>query len=131
MLKAIQFESGQVIRIPLAVSQTINKGDGLVWASGYLAAAAAGEEIVDYVANEAVTTGAAEHTAIDVTPATKSNIRFEATVFANTAAAQRGVAYEMKTASVVDNATAASANGFIVDELVGAAANKVVRGYFL
>lgn len=131
MIKRIQYENGKTLEIELAVSQTIAVGDGLVWASGYLTAAAATEEIVDFVALQAVTTGAAEHTKCLVAPASKSDIRYEIDTIANTAVAQRGVAYEMDSVNVLDNETAAAANGFMVDELVGAAANKKVRGYFL
>ncbi len=131
MIKSIQFEPGKTQSIPLAVSQTIAAGDSLVWASGYLAAAAADEEIIDYIALEAVTTDGSAHTECLVLPASQSRIRYEADTSVNTAAAQRGVAYELSDVSTIDNAAVASANGFMVDEIVGAAANKVVRGFFL
>ena len=130
-MKTIQFESGRDQKIALAVSQTIAKGDGLVWSSGYLTAAADTEEILDYVAIEAVTTDGSAHTEILVYPASQSRIRYEVDTTANTAVAQRGVAYQMKTVNTLDNATGAGANGFLVDEIVGGASNKKVRGYFL
>ena len=130
-MEPIQFESGKTQSIPLAASQAIAKGTALVWASGYLAAAAADEEIIDYVAMAAVTTDGSGHDPILCVPASQSRIRYEADVSANTAAAQRGVAYELSSSTVIDNEAAATANGFLVDEIVGAAADKKVRGYFL
>jgi len=131
MFKPIQNDVGKGISIPLAASVTVTEGMGLVWASGYLTPVVATGEKADYVAKGAATTGAGEHTSIEVVPAAGSRIRFEATTFADTAATQRGVAYEFKTSLSVDNATAASANGFMVDEIIGAAADKTVRGFFL
>ena len=131
MITTIQQESGKTQSIPLAVSQTITKGMMLTWTGGYLVEAVADEEVVDYVALEAVTTDGSSHTEILCVPASQSRIRFEADTSANTAVAQRGVAYETSTNLLIDNETSASANGFMVDELVGAAANKKVRGFFL
>lgn len=131
MITTIQQESGKTQSIPLAVSQTITKGMMLTWTGGYLVEAVTGEEVVDYVALEAVTTDGSSHTEILCVPASQSRIRFEADTSANTAVAQRGVAYETSTNLLIDNEASASANGFMVDELVGAAANKKVRGFFL
>lgn len=130
-IKSLQFENGRTLSIPLAVSQTVGRGDGLVWSSGFLALAAASEEIVDYVAEEAITTDGSSNTPILVRPCSQSRIRYEIDTDANTAATDRGQAFEMKDKNTLDNATTATANGFLVDEVVGAAANKVVRGFFL
>jgi len=131
MIKSIQQESGKVQSIPLAVSQTITTGMMLTWTGGYLVEAVSTEEVVDYIALEAVTTGAAEHTEILCYPASQSRIRFEADTSADTAAAQRGIAYETSTNLLIDNEAAAIANGFMVDELVGAVGDRKVRGFFL
>jgi len=131
MLRALAYDSGKSLSLELGASQTIVKGDGLVWSSGYLVAAAAGEEIFDYVAQEAKTTAGGKYTFIDVLPASGSNIQYEVDTYANTAEAQRGVAYEAKTKSQIDNGTSATANGFFVEQIVGAAANKKVIGRFL
>jgi len=103
----------------------------LVWASGYLAEASADEEVVDYIALQAVTTDGSAHTEILCLPASQSRIRFEADVSADTLAAQRGIAYELSTSLLVDNEAAASANGFMCDEIVGATGDRKIRGYFL
>ena len=103
MLRALAYDSGKSLSLELGASQTIVKGDGLVWSSGYLVAAAAGEEIFDYVAQEAKTTAGGKYTFIDVLPASGSNIQYEVDTYANTAEAQRGVAYEAKTKSQIDN----------------------------
>ena len=131
MITPIQFESGRLLSIPLAVSQTITEGMALTWTGGYLVEGIADEEVIDYVAAQDLTTDGSAHTEILCYPASQSRIRFEADTSANTAAAQRGVAYELSTSLLIDNAASATANGFMVDELVGPVANKVVRGYFL
>ena len=131
MITPIQFESGRVVSIPLAISQTISIGMALVWASGYVAEASTDEEVIDYIAMEAITTDGSSHTEILCYPASQSRLRFEADTSANTAATQRGVAYELSTSLLIDNAETASANGFLVDEIVGAATEKRIRGFFL
>ena len=105
---------------------------GLTWTGGYLVAAIADEETVDYIATEAITTDSSAHTEILCMPASKSRIRFEADCTIDTVAAQRGVAYELSTNLLLDNAAAATAGtGFLVDGLVGATGDKKLSGYFL
>ncbi len=131
MFKPVQNDVGKGISVPLAASVTVTAGMGLVWASGYLTPVVATGEKADFVARGAAVTGAGENTSIEVVPASGSRIRFEATTDAVTAAAQRGVAYEFASSTTVDNTTGASANGFVIDEIIGAAADKTVRGFFL
>ena len=120
-----------MLSIPLAFSQTITKGMMLTWTGGYLVEAVAAEEVIDYVAMEAVTTTDAQHTEILCYPASQSRIRYEAGVTVATLAAQRGIAYETSTNLLIDNEATATANGFMVDEIVGDTDDDLVRGYFL
>jgi len=126
--KPINFDNGLTKKIALAISQTVLKGDTLVWASGYLAVGAANDETSDYVALEAITTGAAEHTEILCVPALHSGVSFEADTSAETAVAQKGVTYELSDKNTLDNEATAAATGFTVDEIVGVAADKKVIG---
>lgn len=128
MFKPLQYDSGKVGEIPLAVSQTIVKGDALVWASGYLAAAASTSEDVRYVALEDVTTSDAEHTTCLVVPT--DGIRFEADCDGVVSITDRGTRCDLATKSTL-NPDATTEGVFLIDEIVGAAeSSKVVRGYF-
>lgn len=128
MFHPLQYDSGKLIKIPLAVSQTVVKGDALVWASGYLAVAASTSEDVRYVAQEDVTTTDATHTECLVLPV--EGVRFEVGCDAVVSIADRGCYADLATKATIDpDATAEKI--FLIDEIVGTAeVSTTVRGYF-
>lgn len=128
--KPVKYNDGLVVELPLAASQTVAQYDALVWSSGSLATAAADAEVVDYVAIDANASSSAGDL-LRVVPARTADILFEVDCTSNTAAAQRGTDVELTDKATLKNATAASANGFRIESLVGAAADKKVRGRFV
>jgi len=128
MFKPLQYDSGKTIKLPSAVSQTIVKGDALVWASGYLAVAASTTEDVYAIALEDVTTDGSTHTDMLVLPV--DGIRFEADCDDVVSIADRGTYCDLATKATI-NPDATSEKVFVIDEIVGTAeVSKVVRGKF-
>ncbi len=128
MFKPLQYDSGKLISLPLAISQTVVKGDALVWASGYLAVAASTTEDVAYIAMEDVTTDGSSHTECLVLPV--AGVRFEADTDDVVSIADRGAYADLASKSTV-NPDATTEKVFVIDEIVGTAeVSKVVRGYF-
>lgn len=124
-------ENGKIRMLPAAASQTVVKGDCLVWSSGQLATISADGEIVDYVAAETLSAATTANQLIAVYPARTGDILFEVDCTSNTATAQQGTDVEWTNKSTLKNATTASANGFRIEQAVGAAADKKVRGKFV
>ena len=130
-IKPVNYDQGKVVELPLAASQTFAKDTALVWnGSGYLASVADDGEITDYIALEAATSSTLGDI-VRCLPARTSDILWEVDTESNTAAAQRGIVYQWATEALLDNAAAASANGFRVESVVGAPADKKVRGRFV
>jgi len=128
MFKPLQYDSGKTIKLPSAVSQTIVKGDALVWASGYLAVAASTTEDVYAIALEDVTTDGSTHTDMLVLPV--DGIRFEADCDDVVSIADRGTYCDLADEDLL-NPDATSEKVFVIDEIVGTAeVSKVVRGKF-
>jgi len=128
MFKPLQYDSGKTIKLPLAVSQTVVKGDALVWASGYIAVAASTTEDVAFIALEDVTTGGSSHTECLMLPV--AGVRFEADTDDVVSIADRGTYCDLATKSTL-NPDATSEKVFVIDEIVGTAeVSKVVRGKF-
>ena len=125
-----KYDGGKNVSIKLAVSQTVVNGDTLNWTSNYLAVGVADDETDDFVALQDVTTSASQHTEVLCVPAFRSGIQFLVDTSADTAVTDLGVAYELSTKGVLDNAATAAANGFIVEEIVGAAADRKVVGHW-
>jgi hypothetical protein len=129
--KPLKYDNGMARMLKLAISQTILKGDGLIDnGSGYLEADAAGGEATEYVALEAVTTGAGATGEVLCVPALRSGIRFEVDCSADLAEAQKFLAYELKTVRTIDNETTASDNGFVIEEIVYPLTAKKCIGYW-
>ena len=129
MFKPIRYDSGKMEKIQLAVDQTVVKGDGLRWASGYLAVIATGSyQDTRYVAMEDVTTGAAAHTTCLVIPV--ENVEFEADCDAVASIADRGTYADIATKATLD-VDGSTYNDFYIVDIVGKeeVATKV-RGYF-
>ena len=123
------YDDGKLVKIPLAVSQTIVKGDALVWASGYLAAAASTSEDIRYIAMQDVTTGVAEHTECLVLPV--MGVRFEADCDGVVSIVDRGTYADLATKATI-NPDATLEKVFMIEEIVGKEeVSKLVRGYFV
>jgi len=129
MFKPLQYDSGKALKVQLAISQTIYKGDALVWASGYLAAAGATDTDVRFVALKDVTTDGSSHTECLVIPV--EGVRFEADTDTAVASSYLGTYADLATVSTI-NPDATSYDAFYIDEWVGTSAvSKVVRGHFV
>ena len=123
------YDDGKLVKIPLAASQTIAKGDALVWASGYLAAAISTSEDVRYIAMQDVTTGATEHTECLVLPV--MGVRFEADCDGVVSIVDRGTYADLATKATI-NPDATLEKVFMIEEIVGKEeVSKLVRGYFV
>lgn len=128
MILPINYDSGKLLRIPLAASQTIEKGEALVWASGYLAAAESTSEDVYAVAMEDVTTDGSSHTECLVCPV--DGVRFEADCDDVVSIADRGTRCDLATSTTL-NPDATSEKVFLIEEIVGVAeTSKKVIGMF-
>jgi hypothetical protein len=118
MITPIQFDSGKTIKLPLAISQTVVKGDALVWASGYIAVAASTTEDVFAIAMEDVTTDGSSHTECLMLPV--EGVRFEADCDAVVSIADRGTRCDLASKSTV-NPDATTEKVFLIEEIVGEA----------
>lgn len=128
MFKALQYDSGKTIKLPAAISQTIVKGDVLVFASGYLAVAASTTEDAYAVALEDVTTDGSSHTEVLCLPV--AGVRFEADCDAVASIADIGTRCDLATKATL-NPDATTEKIFLIDEIVGTAeVSTVVRGTF-
>ena len=129
MFYPLQYDDGKLVKIPLAVSQTIAKGDALIWDGGYLAAAASTSEDIRYIAMQAVTTGDAEHTECLVLPV--MGVRFEADCDDVVSIVDRGTYADLATKATI-NPDAIVEKVFMIEEIVGKEeVSKLVRGYFV
>lgn len=130
-LYAIKNGRGRNETRPVATGQTFAKGDLLDWdGNGALVGVADDAETGAYVALEAVTNAAAGTKIVVV--ATKGNgTQFKVNTEADTAEDQIGDVVEFSDKSTLANGTAASADGFQIQELVGTPSDRVVRGIFL
>lgn len=120
---------GETVSMPMAASVTINEGDALIFASGYLTPATNTTTEVKYVSLESRTTGAAETPEILVVRAGCDTI-FEADTSVNTSQAYVGTKVSLATAGTLDCSDTTD-KAFFVERVIGAAANKKVQGYFV
>jgi len=129
MFTPIQFESGKMMNVKLAVSQTIVKYEGLEWASGYLQACTTASADVRFVAMEAVTTDGSSHTECLVLPV--EGVRFECDCDDVASIADLGTYCQPATSTTLDPDDS-TADCFYIDEIVGEEeVSKVVRGHFI
>jgi hypothetical protein len=128
----LQYDSGRASYLKVGGSKTISKGDPLEIASdGYAQRADASTTEVRWIALESVsdTTEGDEIYAVFT-----KGIEFEAECAANTAQEQVDLVFALDSNMKVENTksvTYTEANVFLVTKLVGVAADKKVRGYFL
>lgn len=129
MFKPLRYDSGKSKTRLTEASTTIRKFDALVVnSSGYLQRAASGSTEVQYVALEDVTTAAATHSNCLVLDT--RGVEFEADSAGNTSQAKEGYKADLSDYLTLD-LTATTNKVFEVTKVVGAAADKKVRGFFL
>jgi len=129
MFLPIAYDQGKARSIKLAISQTVVKGDALVWSSGYLTVAGATDTDVRFVALQDVTTDGTSHTECLVVPV--EGVRFEVATDDVVSIVDVGTYADLATKATI-NPDASTYDAFYVDELVGTAeVSKLVRGHFV
>lgn len=125
-----RYDEGRLTRQPLAISQTVVKGDGLKWVDGYLAVITSGSyQDCRYVALEDVTTDGSSHTEILVVP-TDEDIEFVADCDGVVSIVDRGTYADIATKATI-NPDSSSYNDFYITDIVGAAETATqVLGHF-
>ena len=127
MFTPLRFDSGKIGLRPVASTQTIAKGDALVWSSGYVAVAANTTEDVYAIAMQD-SASATAGTEILVLPV--EGVYFEADCDGVVSIADRGTRCDLATKATV-NPDATTEQVFLIEEIVGAAeVSKTVRGRF-
>lgn len=129
MFLPIRYDSGKLVKMACANSQTITKGDALVDnGSGYLAVAASSTAVdINYVAMETVVTTATGQFVLCIRTA---GVQFEADTDNNPAQTDVGTYCDLATLNTV-NPDASTNALFYIEELVGAVTNKKVLGHFI
>ena len=129
MFKPLQYDSGKLIKMACATSQAIVKGMALADnGSGYLALADVNTAVdVRYVAMETVTTTANGQ---EVLCLRTQGVVFEADTDANPAQTDVGTLCDLATDLTV-NPDASTHDLFYIEAIVGALADKKVRGWFV
>lgn len=128
MFKPLAYDSGKTIRLPLAISQTIVKGDALVWSSGYIAVAGSTTEDVYAIALEDVTTDGSSHTECLMLPV--EGVKFEVGCDGVVSIADRGTRCDLATKATL-NPDATTEKVFLIEEIVGTEeVSTTVRGRF-
>lgn len=128
MFLPIRYDSGKLESQALAVSQTIVKGDALVWSSGYLAVASSTSEDIYAIAMEDVSTSDSEHTECLVLPV--DGIEFEGDCDAVASITDIGTRCDLATKATL-NPDATTEKVFLITGIIGTAeVSKRVRGKF-
>lgn len=131
IFKPLQYDSGKVKELLVLNDTTISKGDAIDFSGGYAIRADENATEVRFVALQDVVSPDTDSDGDQTVLAMRTDgVEFEAETTANSAQAQVNVVYALKeTTRVVDNET--EGDVFLVTGLVGPAADKKVRGYFL
>jgi hypothetical protein len=131
IFKPLQYDSGKVKELLVENDTTIEKGDALSFTGGYANRADENATEVRFVALQGVVSPDTDSDGDKKVLAMMTDgVEFEAETSVNTAQAQVNVVYALKASTrVVDNETPGDV--FLVTGLVGPAADKKVRGYFL
>ena len=128
MFKPLRYDSGKLVTLKTASSTTITKGDALVFSSGYVQRADNSATEVRFVAMEDVTTGSGEHK--DILCLYVDGVEFEADTNGNTSQSLVGTYVDLTDHDTL-NESASSNDVFYITQVVGAASDKKVRGYFV
>lgn len=125
----IRYESGRATNVKQVASTTITKGDALAEdGNGFYQRATNAATLVRYVAMEGSVAGAGENPEILVMPT--HGVQFEADTNADPVQTDVGTTADLTDHDTL-NESASSNDVFFIEEIVGAASDKKVRGYFL
>lgn len=126
--KPIRYDSGSLDTALTASSTTITKYDALSFASGYVQRATSSTTQVHAVAMESITTAGGAHTAIQIL--WTIGVEFLADCTNNSAQVDVGNTHDLTDHVKLANGTSSN-DVFLVKDVVGAAADKLERGYFV
>lgn len=130
MFKPLRYDTGKMMKIPLAVSQTVVKGDALQWASGYLEVGTITSTDIRFIAMEDVTTGTTAHTECLVLPV--EGVEFEADCDDVASIDDKGTYCTLATKATVNPDLDTTYNAFYIDEIIGKEeVSKIVKGHFV
>ena len=126
----VNYEEGQLVELPMADAQTLVKGGVVVpLAAGYYGAGSATTaKDVQYVSMVDVVTTATGESVLCLR--TQSRTIFEADTDANPARTDVGMVVDLASLSTI-NPDAVTNQVFYIEDIVGAVADKKVRGYFI
>lgn len=124
----IKYDSGKTYKTKMNQSVTVAANDGLTYSSGYAQRATSSDVYVKTVALESNVTGSGEYDEILVLDT--DGVLFECDTNGNTSQGLIGTFIDLTDHDTL-NEGASTTNAFLVTEIVGAAANKKVRGYFM
>lgn len=127
MFKPLQYDSGRTKELAVKDGETISKGDALQFDSGKVKRATSATDNVRFVALEGVTDASSD----TILAVQTHGVEFEADCTNATNADQVGVSNALTDHEYVNNTNTETGNAFVVTQIVGAAADKKVRGYFL
>jgi len=121
------YDSGKIMLCPVGSTQTIAKGDALIWSSGLLVVATSTSLDIFAVAMQDSASQAAG-TLIQVLPV--AGVRFEADTDDVVSTVDRGCYADLATLETV-NPDATTYKVFLIDEIIGTVeVSKKVRGTF-
>lgn len=124
-----QYDSGKVKSLPMTASTTLTRFNLVKMTSGYLAAGAAGDNEVEYIALETKTSGSGNGSSFcDVLPITDDVYFHALTDITPVQATHVGTDVDINTAAQLELA-ATTDKVFHVHEIIDAT-NKIVGGYF-
>lgn len=126
----IQYDSGKVVELPMSTGETVVKGGAVVADTDgyYIMAASSTATDVYYVALEDVTTTSDGQKVKCVR--THGKVIFEVDTDADPARTDVGTVVDLATVSTV-NPDASTNDLFYIEDIVGAVADKKVRGFFV
>lgn len=124
----LRYDEGKTLELPATASTTFTRFHICKMSSGYLVAGAAGDNEVEYIALQTVTTGSSNGDLVLVLRIDET-IEFEAlTATTPVQATHVGNDYDLGAASYLD-LTATTDKVFHIDSIVNAT-NKLVKGHF-
>lgn len=129
-LRPVQYDEGQTVKLPFSTAETVVKHGGVVADTDgyYIMAGSSTATDVYYVALETVTTTADGQEVLCLRLHNK--VIIEADTDANPARTDVGTLVDLATVSTI-NPDASANDLFYIEDIVGAVADKKVRGFFV
>lgn len=129
MIQPLRYDDGKLVKLTgaAALNATITKFDLLTYASGYLQRATSATTEVRFMAMQDLTASASVYQ--DILVLNLDGVECEADTAANVTVGNLGVAHDLTNYATI-NDTGVTTKVFFVTQMVGASANKKVRGYF-